>query len=259
MLRKLLTFPILKRFIPSLLIRLLKILKKNRGYFKINDTKMFLDFLDPIDRELILHKEFETLEINYLIEKINKYQINYFLDIGANCGYYSLTVAKNFKNISVISFEPNKEAFFKFSKSLEINTDLSKKINLNNFGLSNISKKLKMQTKVKFGYIQTGGAGVINSNSKNNLKNYSIFFADFKIGDEYLKINNEKLALKIDVEGHELNVLKGISQTLKKNDCILQIEIFDNNFKIVNNYLINLGYKKIQDFKIRSNFFYKNF
>ena len=65
--RKLLKLPILKRLVPSVLIRLLKILKKNRGYFKIKNTKMFLDFLDPIDRELILHNEFESLEINYLI------------------------------------------------------------------------------------------------------------------------------------------------------------------------------------------------
>ena len=126
--RKLLKLPILKRLVPSVLIRLLKILKKNRGYFKIKNTKMFLDFLDPIDRELILHNEFESLEINYLIEKINTNKINFFLDIGANCGYYSLTIGKNIENISVIAFEPNKEAFFKFSKSLEINSDLSKKL-----------------------------------------------------------------------------------------------------------------------------------
>ena len=254
---KLLKLPVLKRLIPSLLIRLLKILKQNRGYFKIKDTKMFLDFLDPIDRELILHKEFENLEINFLIEKINIYKINYFLDIGANCGYYSLIIGKNVKNISIIAFEPNKEAFFKFSKSLDINSDLSKKINLHNFGLSNVSKKLKMQTMIKFGYPQTGGAGVTNSD--NNLKNQSIFFADFRIGDEYLNLNEEKLSLKIDVEGHEINVLEGINKTLRNNKCILQIEIFEKNFQSVNNYLLSMNYKKIFEVKHRSNFFYSNF
>ena len=64
--RKLLKFPILKRLIPSVLIRLLKILKKNRGYFKIKNTKMFLDFLDPIDRELILHNEYESLDLDFV-------------------------------------------------------------------------------------------------------------------------------------------------------------------------------------------------
>ena len=255
--RKLLKLPILRRVVPSFLIRFLKILKINRGYFKINDTKMFLDFLDPIDREIILYNEFESLEINYLIEKIKIYKINYFLDIGANCGYYSLIVGKKIKNISIKAFEPNKEAFLKFSKSLEINPDLSKKINLYNFGLSNVSKKLKMLTMVKFGYTQTGGARITNND--NNLRNYSNFFANFKIGDEYLKFNDEKLSLKIDVEGHELNVLKGINKTLINNNCILQIEIFEKNFESVNNYLLSLKYKKIFEIKNRSNFFYKNF
>ena len=255
--RKLLKLPILKRLIPSVLIRLLKILKKNRGYFKIKNTKMFLDFLDPIDRELILHNEFESLEINYLIEKININKINFFLDIGANCGYYSLTIGKNVKNILVIAFEPNQEAFYKFSKSLDINSDLSKKINLNNFGLSNVSRKLKMQTMVKFGYQQTGGAGVTNNDTI--LKSHDSFVADFKIGDEYLNLRDEKLSLKIDVEGHELNVLEGINKTLVSNKCVLQIEIFEKNFNSVNNYLLAMGYKKIYEVKNRSNFFYNNF
>jgi FkbM family methyltransferase len=256
--RKLLRLPILKRLLPSVLIRFLKIFGKNRGYFNIKDTKMFLDFLDPIDRELILHQEFEAQEINYLIKQINIYKINYFLDIGANCGYYSLKIAKNIKNISVIAFEPNKEAYLKFSKSLKINSDLSKKITLYNFGLSNISKKLKMISMVKFGYTQTGGTSVKNDNAKN-LKNHSVFSANFKIGDECLNLNSKKLYLKIDVEGHEYNVLQGIKYTLKNNKCILQIEIFERNFKKVNNFLIKSGFKIIFEIKKRSNFFYKNF
>ena len=47
-------FPILKRLIPSVGIKVLKILKKNRGYFKIRDIYFYLDFLDPIDRQIII-------------------------------------------------------------------------------------------------------------------------------------------------------------------------------------------------------------
>ena len=62
MIKFLVKLPILKRLIPSLGIRLLSILKKNRGYFKINNIKMFLDFLDPIDRQIILTEEYEHEE-----------------------------------------------------------------------------------------------------------------------------------------------------------------------------------------------------
>ena len=70
MISKLVKFPILKRVIPSFTIRFLKLINKNRGYFKINEFKMFLDFLDPIDREIILNQEFEKQEINFLVNQI---------------------------------------------------------------------------------------------------------------------------------------------------------------------------------------------
>ena len=68
--------PIFSRLIPSICIRLMKIFKKNRGFFKINETLMYLDFLDPIDREIILHQQFEKLEVDFLIKVIQENQIN---------------------------------------------------------------------------------------------------------------------------------------------------------------------------------------
>jgi FkbM family methyltransferase len=256
MISKLIKFPILKRLIPSISLRILKILNKNRGFFRVNGFEMFLDFLDPIDREIILSQEFEKQEINFLIDQIKLNKINYFLDIGANCGYYSLIISKEISNIQIISFEPNIEAYSKFSKTLKKNLYLSKKIKLENFGLSNISAKLKMQTMIKHGYVQTGGASIINENL--NIKNFT-FFADFKVGDDYLKLSDEKILIKIDVEGHELNVLKGIQNIIEKNQCILQIEIFEKNFKKVNNFLLSFGYANFYEVKSRLNYFYKNF
>jgi hypothetical protein len=60
-----------KKIISSLGIRILTFLNKNRGYFKINGIKMFLDFLDPIDREIIINQEYEKKR-NISINKINK-------------------------------------------------------------------------------------------------------------------------------------------------------------------------------------------
>ena len=88
MLKELIKFPILKRIIPSILIRILKITNKNRGYFKIKDIDMYLDFLDPIDREIILNKNYETDEFNFTDSLFEKHAIDAFVDIGANCGYY---------------------------------------------------------------------------------------------------------------------------------------------------------------------------
>ncbi len=256
MLSKVAKLPILKRLIPSLAIRILKIIGKNRGYYSIRGIDMYLDFLDPIDREIILYDEFEKQEIEFLISEIKRKKLNYFLDVGANCGYYSFKIAEKISNINIFSFEPNPEAYFKFSKSLLKNSRLSNKIKLENFGLSNENNKFIMQSMIKFGYAQTGGSAVIE---KNTNEKHHEFYANFKIGDEYLNLSNKYCAIKIDVEGHELNVLHGLKKTLDSNKCILQIEIFNNNFEKVDNFLSSLGYKNFNKVQERSNYFYSNF
>ena len=256
MLSKIAKLPIFKRLIPSLGIRILKVIGKNRRYYSIRGINLYLDFLDPIDREIIIFNEFEKLEIEFLLNEIKKKKLNYFLDVGANCGYYSFKISQNISKINIFSFEPNPEAYLKFSKSLLKNIELSKNIKLENFGLSNENKKLKMQSMIKFGYAQTGGSAVIENNI--NEKHHE-FYANFKIGDEYLNLSNKKLAIKIDVEGHELNVLHGLKKTLDSNKCILQIEIFNTNFGRVDKFLNSLGFHKFNIVQERSNYFYSNF
>ncbi len=70
----------LKKLLRSLKIRILKLLKKNRGFFLINNTSMFLDYLDPIDREIIENQKYEQKEINFLCKFIQSNNIEYFFN-----------------------------------------------------------------------------------------------------------------------------------------------------------------------------------
>ncbi len=253
MIKFLVKLPILKRLIPSLGIRLLSILKKNRGYFKINNIKMFLDFLDPIDRQIILTEEYENDEFLIFSKYIKENSINNFIDIGANCGFYTFHLLNI---LNVFAFEPNLEAYEKLEKTLKKNNTFKDKVKLYPFGISDKNSVLKMKTKVKFGYVQTGGSSVSNPIEEEG---HELFQADFKIGDEVLKLNNQKLAIKIDVERHELSVLKGCVNLLNNNDCLIQIEIFEENFKEVDQFLKENKFSKISSFDERSNYFYSNF
>ena len=253
---------IFKKFFIGVKIRILKILNKNRGYFNIAGIKMYLDFLDPIDRELITTQKYEEKEICFLKKLYNLYHFEYFLDIGANCGYYSIKLASEFKKLKIIAFEPNKEAFNKFKNTLKLNLNLSKRIITHNFGLSNSSGPLEMTSLEKFGYIQSGGSTVINQNIKGSLKT-KIFTCNFKIGSEVLNLKKKILCIKIDVEGHEYNVIEGLKNLLNENKILLQIEIAERNFENTNNFLKNNGYKIFNKVLGRekwiSNYFYKNF
>ena len=234
----------------------MKILKKNRGFFNINGFKMYLDFLDPIDRTIILNKTYEFEEINNLTKLINNHSTTKFIDIGANCGFYSFEFAT--KNLEVLAFEPNSDALLKINKTITKNQNLKDRIRVFPFGLSNINSKMQMRSMVKHGYIQTGGSSITTEKISQNNK-YKIYEGEFKIGDEVLNFKRNNLAIKIDVEGHELNVIKGIQNLLKSNKCIVQIEIFEKNFNLVNSYLLKKNFYLIDQFKKRSNYFYSNY
>ena len=95
MIRFLLKLPIFKRIIPSLSTKFFKFFKKNRNYFKIKNINFYLDFLDPIDRHIILYQEYESDQVFFLEEKMSQNSFAYFLDIGSNSGYYSFYFAVN--------------------------------------------------------------------------------------------------------------------------------------------------------------------
>jgi FkbM family methyltransferase len=253
---------IFKKFFTGIKIRFLKTIKKNRGYFDISGVKMFLDYLEPIDRELIITQKYEEKEINFLKKLYNSDAFEFFLDVGANCGYYSVNLANEFNNLKVVAFEPNKDAFTKFSNTLKVNPKLKKRIKINNFGLSNSSGQLEMTSLEKFGHLQSGGSTIVNESEKKFI-NTKIFKCNFKIGKEVIRLKNKKLCIKIDVEGHEYNVIEGLKELLEKNKVILQIEITKKSFKKTDNFLANIGYKSFNKFFGRgqwiSNFYYKNF
>ena len=99
MIQYLAKLPIFKRLIPSIGMRVLRLFKKNRGFFKIGEINFYLDFLDPIDRQIIIDKKYENDQVLFFKNQMNKTLFDYFFDIGSNSGYYSFYFASKFKNL----------------------------------------------------------------------------------------------------------------------------------------------------------------
>ena len=256
MIRFLVKLPIFKRLIPSIGIKILRFFKKNRGYFKIGEINFYLDFLDPIDRQIILHKNYENDQVIFLEKEMEKNLFDYFLDVGANSGYYSFLFANKFKNLKVKAFEPNLDAFSKFKKTL--NKNPIKNIEAFNFGLSDQEKKAKISSMISHDYIHSNSTIIENLNHDGS-KNTKIFEASLKVGDNLFNFSKKKLALKIDVEGHEIHTLKGLIKNLFENKCLILIEIHNDKFSEVNEFLIKNSFKKIFKSRYRSDYVYTNF
>lgn len=210
------------------------LLKEKKILRKIKEVSFSLDIRDPLEREILMTNNYEEVQLDCLIDHIKSNPVEYFIDVGANIGYYSLIVSKNFPNIKIISFEPIKKTFFKLEKNIKINN--FKNISAYNFGLSDKNIQLNVRSMIKKKFIQSGGSTV--HNTARQLKNNEVLEkCDFKVGDDILNLKNKSICIKIDVEEHEKEVLIGLNKILNQNKVFIQIEAFHENQKECINFL----------------------
>ena len=257
----LLKIPIIRRLYPSLLRRLLKLFKLNRRLWKIKDFKMYLDFLDSVDREIILKNEYEPKQIDYFLMHAKNNKINQIIDVGSNCGYFSFYMANNISDANIYAFEPIPEVYSRFTVTIKASRKkIRDKIKLLNLGLSDKKSTVTMALPIKNNFIGTGGARFVDINYYPT-DNEFIKQVEFQKGDDLFTSINQTWGLKIDVEGHELNTLKGMEKFLLANKVFIQIEIFDENFDVVNAYLLMKNFSVVSQIKdsSKTDYFYSNF
>ena len=170
-----------------------------------------------------------------------------FVDIGANFGIYSIIASKLIgEKGKVYSFEPNKNEVKKFNKNLKLNRAYTNNINLIEKAVGSYSGKTSF-------FIPESYKGAYGSIKKPNISE-NCLKVELPITsiDEFVKSNDiSKIDLiKIDVEGNELDVLKGAIKSIHKFKPIILMEVSDRRTKVYGykakelcNTLLNLKYK----------------
>jgi FkbM family methyltransferase len=246
-------------FIKKIYSKILNIILNSKDEFivKFKNVRLFINVKDPIDKIIFYRNEYEEKQIKFLSDWIKKNKPYIFIDIGANFGIYSLRISKLFKMLKVIAFEPVLTTFNKLKMNIKIN-NLGKRIKTYNVGLSNANGLKKMVALKRRNYIQSGGFSFNIPKRKLTNEEISQYNKTLK-GDGVLKFKKKKIVVKIDVEGYENKVLLGIKNLLKNNKILLQIEIFDDNFKKINKFLLEKRFKLINKFNKTSDYFYINY
>lgn len=234
-------------------------MKKNIFILEFRGLILEINIKEPMDQMIFFHNNYEDRQINFLTKSIKQIKPDLFIDVGANSGFYSLKIGKNFPKLKIISYEPIKKTFKKLQRNIELNKNINK-IKIYNLGLSNKNHVLKMKALVKNNYIQQGGFGVVLKNERIHSSQHTEL-ANFKKGDSHIRKKNKIIFIKIDVEGHELNVLKGMLKILKSNKIFLQVEIFDKYKLKTNIFLLKNNFKNINQIYSdgKTDYYYKNF
>ena len=246
-----LKIPILKRLIPSLIKR--NIFLNKIQILDLDFIKIRVDLSQIIDREIYLSGSYEKEQILFLQTLLKKNNVSNFFDVGSNIGYYSLY----FRDIpNIFAFEPNSKNF----ESLKFNKKLNnqKNIRLFDFGLSDSNSECEIWYTDKN---KMGGSSIFHEKDPE-LKKYSdkkIIKEKIKVKklDDVVDIKNSNNLIKIDVERHEIFVLKGSESVLNNNKIFLQIEIFPELFNDINNFLTSRNFKLINN--IGWDYYYKNY
>lgn len=155
--------------------------------------------------------EFESM--GFILHSLKKEYL--FIDVGANLGLYSI-LASSVVGSESIAFEPNLNAFEKICKQLQIN-NIEKKVLVKNIGIGDKTGKINF----------TNNRDALNRVALPD-KDKSFDEVDISTLDLEIK-KTKKIILKIDVEGYEMNVLKGAKKLLE-SDRLLAIVIEINGF-----------------------------
>ncbi len=251
----------------------LKTIKANLRIFAKNPIYYLKEYLRIIGSLfLVIIRKFPNLRINNIIRKVNGVNFNFdfkfgavirgmylrffsadivntmlkyikkgstFIDIGANIGYITAIGAGCVgKKGQVHSFEPVPLYFNKLIQLKLINKNY--KIYINNFALGERESNAEIYTSRKNPGWNTMISGWIDPDDlKNKIK------IKVKRLDKYLfekKINNISL-IKIDVEGFEIPVLKGMTKFFEENKDSLPpiiLEVIPSTYSLLGNKLEDL-------------------
>ena len=138
------------------------------------------------------------------------------LDVGSNIGEVLLNMAKVNPEGIIYGFEPVKSTFDKLQKNVSLNHFSN--IYLNQLALSDKNETVFYQSKEGH-----SGGTMMTKESKVNSPN----FIEAMTLDNFVEMNLiEKIDfIKVDIEGFEMNFIKGALQTLKKHKPSIFIEV----------------------------------
>ena len=190
-------------------------------------------------------------ELN-LLKKISDRNKIFFFDCGANFGFYSLFVASLNQKNKILAFEASPKTLEEFEKNIEINN--FKSIQVKNLAVSNL-----IEDKLDFYESEKDWESSVDKTNFNKGLKISVKTITLDKASENISLNDFFTVMKVDVEGHEMNVVEGSLNLIEKFSPLIIIEFskfitkneyynysYLKNFMTEYNYVIyDAEYKKI--------------
>jgi len=216
-----------------------KYLNDDNYKFLVSDESTYLRHRSAFLEDGILY---ENDSISFFYNDIDKNRQINILDIGAQCGLYTL-LAKFLPNATFYAFEPFKKSYELLNENIKLNNITN--VKTYEIALSDKKGEAVFNTCISHNGLHTLGDNpmrfndihktIVNTDTIDNL------FYDKDISIDYIKI---------DTEGFELFILKGGEKTIRKYKPYIQLEYNLTNMEQCNvkseelmNFINELDYK----------------
>ena len=206
-----------------------------------------------IDRRMWIEGGYEKPQLQFMLKAAREYGFETFIDVGANFGLYSCILGKSDMIKSCHSFECDPRNLYHLYGHIRMN-NLFSKVQVHPIAAGDEKGTMILHL------------GPENSTGRSSLTHVQSADNDHEVlmdeVDAVVDLKGEKILIKIDVEGFEVNVLKGMKTLLAENQCLIQVEILnseesqdaqklldDTGFKHIHTIGRDFYFTNIKDFK----------
>lgn len=198
-----------------------------------------------IDRVTYVKGTWERVLCEAFAARVRDLGCEAFLDIGAAAGCYTLSMARLPSVTEMYAFEPDPRNYAQLCANLWLN-DLAERVSHHPVALSSANGESpiylarKRDPRDNFCY-NTGTTGLDFEPLRHDASTTRTVTT--RRLDDLIELSAENIAVKMDTEGHELEVLKGMRGVLKGRRGVILVEVFPHNLDGVRSLLSDCGFE----------------
>jgi FkbM family methyltransferase len=162
--------------------------------------------------------------------------IDYFIDVGANSGFYSVMFALRNLAEQVVAFEPDPGNYARLISNLKLNK-LDRRVDAHRLALGDKDGEVTLYEGAKW---NRGESTIAVPDQTPKEVAHLVRQTRF---DDIFALSGEKVIIKMDVEGYEFPALAGMQQTLTRNACYVQVELYSDRLEELKQLFADLGYR----------------
>jgi FkbM family methyltransferase len=199
-------------------------------------ARFLVDTTDYIDQCIAWEGMWDGPQLNRLAAvSLAAHPIGYFIDVGANSGFYSVMFATRNLASRIVAFEPDPGNYARLLSNLTLN-GLCRRVDARRLALGGAEGDVSLYEGAMW---NRGESSIALPDQTPKLVTHLVQQARF---DSLFALSDERIIIKIDVEGYEFEALAGMEQTLRRNACYVQVELYSERLDELEHLFVGLGY-----------------